>query len=167
MRKWILAYSHPRWELLLCWIHMVFKAADDEYYYYLLSTYHCQSMYGYRHILLNWNAHNIDLCNRSLQPSQVSIVAENVLWQVVQLVVTQVPVRKNWYICVKYIRFSILMTDTCIKKKINRFYFFPKSMFRLIIALLFQPFSVRCYFYRQIYFFTAIFDFYSYIQAVI
>ena len=117
MRKWILAYSHPRWELLLCWIHMVFKAADDEYYYYyLLSTYHCQSMYGYRHILLNWNAHNIDLCNRSLQPSQVSIVAENVLWQVVQLVVTQVPVRKNWYICVKYIRFSILMTDTCIKK---------------------------------------------------
>ena len=80
----------------------------------------------YRHIivspcmditaLLYWNAHNIDLCNRSLQPSQVSIVAENVLWQVVQLVVTQVPVRKNWYICVKYIRFSILMTDTCIKK---------------------------------------------------
>ena len=58
----------------------------------------------YRHIivspcmditaLLYWNAHNIDLCNRSLQPSQVSIVAENVLWQVVQLVVTQVPVRK-------------------------------------------------------------------------
>ena len=45
--------------------------------------------------LLNWNAHNIDLCNRSLQPSQVSIVAENVLWQVVQLVVTQVPVRKK------------------------------------------------------------------------
>ena len=95
----------------------------------------------YRHIivspcmditaLLYWNAHNIDLCNRSLQPSQVSIVAENVLWQVVQLVVTQVPVRKNWYICVKYIRFSILMTDTCIKKKKNRFYFFPKSMFRL------------------------------------
>ena len=116
MRKRILAYSHPRWELLLCWIHMVFKAADDEYYYYLLSTYLCQSMYGYRHILLNWNAHNIDLCNRSLQPSQVSIVAENVLWQVVQLVVTQVPVRKNWYICVKYIRFSILMTDTFIKK---------------------------------------------------
>ena len=80
----------------------------------------------YRHIivspcmditaLLYWNAHNIDLCNRSLQPSQVSIVAENVLWQVVQLVVTQVPVRKNWYICVKYIRFSILMTDTFIKK---------------------------------------------------
>ena len=45
--------------------------------------------------LLNWNAHNIDLFNLSLQPSQVSIVAENVPWQVLQLVVTQVPVRKK------------------------------------------------------------------------
>ena len=129
MRKWILAYSHPRWELLLCWIRMVFKAADDEYCY-LLSTYHCQSMYGY-HCPFKLKCTQYRFVYRSLQPSQVIIVAENVLWQVVQLVVTQVPVRKNWYICVKYIRFSILMTDTCIKKKKNRFYIFPKSMFRL------------------------------------
>ena len=45
--------------------------------------------------ILNWNAHNIDLFNLSLQPNQVSTVAENVLRQVLQLVVTQVPVRKK------------------------------------------------------------------------
>ena len=41
-----LAYSHPGWELLLCWIPLVFKTANDEYWY-LLSTYHCQSLLGY------------------------------------------------------------------------------------------------------------------------
>ena len=45
--------------------------------------------------ILNWNAHNIDLFNLGLQPNQVSTVAENVLWQVLQLVVTEVPVRKK------------------------------------------------------------------------
>ena len=95
----------------------------------------------YRHIivspcmditaLLYWNAHNIDLCNRSLQPSQVSIVAENVLWQVVQRVVTQVPVRKKLiHLCLIH---TVLNTHDryLYQEIINRFYFFPKSMFRL------------------------------------